>query len=240
MALPKLNVAMYETTIPSTKKKVLYRGFLRKEEKILLLALQTEDNNQINIALKQIISNCTEGKVDPNILTIFDVEYLYLKIVTKSTGEVLELNVKCDKCDNEVNYSMNLDTVSIPKIEKDANIIKLTGNVGIKLKYPTLDDMETVDLLLERGDIVSTEEQEFEALINGIEFIFDDDGVYYTKDQTKEELYEFLNTLTGSQINEIKNFYDNMPTITETVEFICNTCGHENKFLVRGLNDFFS
>jgi hypothetical protein len=238
MALPKLNVAMYETTIPSTGKNILYRGFLRKEEKILLLALQTEDNNQINIALKQIITNCTNGKANPDTLPIFDIEYLYLKIVTKSTGEELELNVKCDKCNNEVNYTLNLDAVQAPKIEKDANLIKLAGNVGIKLKYPTIDGMNDVSVILEDNK-ASTEEEEYNAIINNIEFIYDEEGVYYTKDQTKEELYEFLNSLSGSQITEIKNFYNNIPTIEDTVEFTCNSCGHENKYLVRGLQDFF-
>lgn len=240
MALPKLNVAMYETTIPSTGKKVMYRGFLRKEEKILLLAMQTEDNNQINIALKQIISNCTNGKANPDTLTIFDVEFLYLKIVAKSTGEELELNVKCDKCNNEVNYTLNLDGVQPPKIIKDANLIKLSGNVGIKLKYPTLDDMENVSVILEEKETISTEEEEYNAIINNIEFIYDEEGVYYPKDQTVEELYEFLNSLSGSQITEIKDFYNNIPTIQDTVEFTCNSCGHENKYLVRGLQDFFS
>ena len=239
MALPKLNVSMYETTIPSTGKKILYRGFLRKEEKILLLALQTEDNNQINIALKQIITNCTNGKANPDTLPIFDIEYLYLKIVTKSIGEELDLNVKCDKCNNEVNYTLNLDAVQAPKIEKDANLIKLAGNVGIKLKYPTIDGMNDVSVILEDNK-ASTEEEEFNAIINTIEFIYDEEGVYYPKDQTKEELYEFLNSLSGSQITEIKNFYNNIPTIEDTVEFTCNSCGHENKYLVRGLQDFFA
>jgi len=239
MALPKLNVAMYETTIPSTGKKIMYRGFLRKEEKILLLALQTEDANQINIALKQIITNCTNGKINPDTMPIFDVEYLYLKIVTKSTGEELELNVMCDNCKNEINYTLNLDAIQLPKIEKDANLIKLAGNVGIKLKYPTLDDLELVSVIIEEKDETPTEEEEFNAIINGIEFIYDEEGVYYPKDQTKEELYEFLNSLSGSQIGQIKEFYNNIPTISETIEFTCNSCGHKNIYLARGLTDFF-
>ena len=131
-----------------------------------------------------------------------------------------------------------MDAVQAPKIEKDANLIKLAGNVGIKLKYPTIDGMNDVSGILEDNK-ASTEEEEFNAIINTIEFIYDEEGVYYPKDQTKEELYEFLNSLSGSQITEIKNFYNNIPTIQETVEFTCNICGHENKYLVKGLEDFF-
>ncbi len=236
MALPKITVPTYTLTLPCSGKKVNYRGFLAKEEKILLLAVQSQEEAQMVNALKQIISLCTNYEVDPEILPMYSIEYIYLQIVTKSIGEELQLSVKCGACDVEIDYTMNLAEINVPKPAKNANVIKF-GNIGIKLKYPTLDTLTDIDIINEVNEI-----QEPTAIFDSIskltECIFDDDGMYYMKDQTKEETYEWFDMLSSKQLATIIDFFANIPTVEDTIEFKC-VCGHQNVYRMRGISELF-
>jgi hypothetical protein len=238
MALPKVPVSLYEVTLPSNGSKVTYRGFLGKEEKILLLAMESEEQEQINMSLKQIVTNCTEGSVDPSILPIYDVEFLFLNIIAKSVGEELNLDVLCENCKEEIAYKTNIYDIDVPVLVKGADIVKFSENIGIKLKYPTIDTYDYVDTIL---DIEGTESSEaiYEALTMHGDYIYDEDGVYYLKDQTKEEIAEFFGNLTGAQMADIKKFFAEMPAISETIEFKCPHCEHQNNYEVRGIHQLF-
>lgn len=238
MALPRIKSPLFETKLPSSGKIVTYRGFLMAEEKILLQAMQSEDTQQINMSLKQIINNCTEGTVDPDLLPIFDVEFLFLNIIAKSVGEELNLDVLCENCQHEIQYKINIFDIAVPVVTKGADIVKLTDTIGIKMVYPTIDTCDYADVAID-VDGIQTREAIYDAVALHAEYIYDEDGVYYLKDQSKEEIADFFDSLSGAQWNKIKDFFIKLPAISESIEFTCPECGHENKYVARGIHELF-
>ena len=236
--LPRVAVPLYEIALPSTGKMATYRGFLGKEEKILLLAMQSEDPAQINMSLKQIIANCTEGTVNAETAPIYDVEFLFLNIIAKSVGEILNLDVMCENCQEEIAYKTNIYDIAVPVVVKGADVVKFSDTIGIKLTYPTIGTYDYV-AVIEDADGTAEANAIYDAIAMHAEYIYDEDGVYYLKEQTKEEIYDFFDSLTGKQLGDIKEFFTEMPTISETIEFKCPHCEHENKYLVKGIQELF-
>lgn len=233
--LPKIIAPKYTLILPSSKKKITYRPFVVKEEKILLTALQAEDQDQMILALKQIVSNCTEGQLDPDTTPLFDIEYLFVNIRAKSVGEILELQIKCQHCEHEMAHNINLAEVKVESPKKDATKIQLTDMVGIVMKYPTLDLIEAVDDINEEDE----SDVQYNAIAKCIDYIYDSDTAYYTKDQTKEEINDFIESLNKKQMESIREFFENIPKLEEKVNFTCNSCGTDNAFVLSGLTDFF-
>ena len=235
MALPKINNApKYEIVIPSTGQKVRYRPYMVKEEKILMLAMESEDQNQIFNAIADTIVACIDGDVDRNKLTTFDIEYMFIQIRSKSVGENIDLNLKCMKCENNNEVSIKLDDINV-EMPKISNIIKITDDVSIQMSYPTFNNILNGNILEDGSPTTQT----FNVIAQCIDVVLTDDERIIFKDETKEEQMSFIESLSSEQFNGIKLFMEKMPSLQHDVEYTCSACQHENKITLQGMNDFF-
>lgn len=236
MALPKLNVPQYKVTLPSTGEHLNMRPYLVKEEKILLMALESQDSEQITAAIRNIITGCYNID-NPDVLTSFDLEYLFLQLRAKSVGEKLQLRYTCQQEDCDISTPAELD---IEKLEvsgldnENTYILDEDMGLGISMKYPTLDalkDMNSANL--------NTAEGLLELVRVCIDTIFDKDTVYKVEDQTKEELNDFVGSFTAEQFKYVQEFFLSVPTVTYKTEFVCK-CGAKNDIELKGLQSFFT
>lgn len=234
MALPKLDAPRYEMKLPSTNQKVIYRPYLVKEEKILMLAMESQDDRQMIRAVKDVISACTDGEVDVNTLTMFDMEYMFTQLRSKSVGEKTIVGVKCTACEakNDVDIDLNGVHVDVPNAK--SRKIELTKEVGIVLKYPSIDEV-----MNSQTSDASDVDKTFDIIVSCIDSIYSGDEIFDAKDQTKKELKEFIESLGADQFNKIKNFVEGMPSAKIAVAFDCVKCGHHNEFDVKGIANFF-
>jgi ribosomal protein L44E len=231
MPLPVLETPTYNLVVPSTKKKLKYRPFLVKEEKILLIAQESESENQILQAVKDIIESCTFSKIDVNKIPMYDLEYIFLKIRSKSVGEVISFQLKCEECGEYNKVELNLEDVEVqfPDEQIDPNI-ELTDSVGITLKPINLSDITK-----SKGkDAIS------EALMSSIDSIYDSDNVYSASTCSKKELDTFVDSLTHQHLEKIQKYLLNQPTLKHTIEYTCEKCGHKNSYELSGLQSFFT
>jgi len=231
MPLPVLETTTYNLVVPSTKKKLKYRPFLVKEEKILLIAQESESENQILQAVKDIIESCTFSKIDVNKIPMYDLEYIFLKIRSKSVGEVISFQLKCEECGEYNKVELNLEDVEVqfPDEQIDPNI-ELTDSVGITLKPINLSDITK-----SKGkDAIS------EALMSSIDSIYDSDNVYSASTCSKKELETFVDSLTHQHLEKIQKYLLNQPTLKHTIEYTCEKCGHKNSYELSGLQSFFT
>ena len=234
MALPKLNTITYNLNLPSTGDTIKYRPFLVKEQKALMIAQESEDDKQIQDAFAQIITDCTFGELDAYNLPMFDIEYVFLQLRGKSVGEKIQLNVLCpDDKKTRVDVEIDLEEVGIQMVEDHTNIIKLTDDVSVIMKYPTLSDMEGFST--DDGQISSV----FSMMKRCIHEVHDGETVYNKVDITEKELDDFFDSLNTLQMEKIREFFDTMPVLKHTVKYNCNTCGEEKETTVQGLNSFF-
>ena len=237
MALPKMNAPLYNATIPSSKKEVKFRPFLVKEEKSLLLAQQSEDPKVMINTLKSIIENCIVDNVDVDKLATFDYEYLFTQIRAKSVGEIVELLFLCDTCDDDkakaqVNLDISKFQVEFP--EGHDNKISLFDDVGIVMKNPTLDTLDKLEKIKE-GDVDSI----FAVVADCMESVYTTEEVFNTKDQTKQEVIDFLENLTQEQFKKIESFFLTMPKLQQIVEYDCPVCNKHHVKMMEGLASFF-
>ena len=236
MALPVLTVPTYELEVPSTDEKIKYRPFLVKEEKLLLIAIESEDNGEIVQAVKTIVDECTFNKLNLGKLPIFDVEYIFLQIRAKSVGETTNLRLLCpDDRETYAKVELDLTEVLVQVDEGHTNKIELTDEMGIIMQYPNIDSMVSVGITDINAsnmlDIIST----------CIEQIYDKGGeeVYDSKDSTKKELVEFIEQLNTKQFAEVQKFFDTMPKLKHTVTVKNPKTKKESEVILTGLNDFF-
>lgn len=237
MALPKMQSALYNTIIPSTGKEIKFRSFLIKEEKALLLAQQSEDPKVMVDTLKQIIKDCVKDDVDVDNLAIFDYEFLFTQLRAKSVGEFSELVFLCDDCDDEkarVNVKIDLTKSKVEFSEDHTNKIELFDNVGVMMKYPSLDTIQDIQNIKE-GDIVSM----FNLISKCIQYIYNSEQVFYIKEQTKEDVIDFLESLTQDQFAKIEKFFDTMPKLSQPVQYTCPVCNKHHDKVLEGINYFF-
>jgi hypothetical protein len=235
MALPKLNTARYETTIPSTGRAVEYRPYLVKEEKILMIALESQDQKAVLRAVKDVIESCVFDKINVNNLAIFDVESLFLSLRSKSVGEGVDVNIKCEKCEGENQYKVDLEEIAIPDIgEQDKNIM-LTDGVGVTMRYPSFKDMEGIG-----SEELESVKGVMKLITNCIDSVYDKESVYKGSDQSKEEMNDFIENLNSEQFKKLSDWFEGMPSISHTIEFDCISCKAENKQILRGLQSFFT
>ena len=239
MALPIIGVPKYETVIPSTKQTVMFRPFLVKEEKILLLAMEAGDTKAQNRALVQILKNCIESPIEIDSLSVFDVEHLFIQIRGKSVGEVLEPVIGCPKCGVTGKFKVDLNDVSIDetKLKEIPYKVMVNGSVGMTLRYPTLSLLSDVNL--EKGIKDNDAETLFSIVAKCIDSIFDDTQVYDPKNHTKKELNEFIESLTADAFAQIVEFLSTMPRVEKLIHFKCPHCGHEQDAVLKGIDDFF-
>lgn len=241
MALPKLDVPVYETTLPSGKT-ISFRPFLVKEEKILLMAAQSKDEATIIKSIIQILTNCVVDKITVTDLPVFDVEYLFLQLRARSVGEVVDLKYQCNKKDESDNicktpseYKINLLDIKPSKYDTTNNVIALTDTVGITLRPPKFSLMNRLNGLKEENvtSIIDT------IIDDCIESIYDKETVYYAKDTPKEELRQFIDSLNTAQERKIQEYFATLPKITYQLDFRCPKCHHEERVLLEGLSNFF-
>ena len=240
MSLPKLNVPVYETVLPSTEKVIKYRPFLVKEEKILLTAMEDGKDETVMNAVKNVLKNCIQTKLDINRLPTFDLEFLFLRLRAKSVGEEATIGLKpwgCPQnngelCEKTTEVKINLEEVSVVRDEKHASKIMLDDKIGIKMGYPNITKIGGMKL-----------ENDFESgmrmICESIEMIFTEEETF-EKDSFKEkELTDFIESLNTEQFGKIREFFDTMPQLKHTAKYTCSTCGEEKETTITGLNSFF-
>lgn len=242
--LPKIDVPLYEITLPLAKKKIKFRPFLVKEEKILLMAMESDDENSILLAIKQILNNCMIDELNIDNLAILDFEFLFMNLRARSVGEMIDLQYKCNnmisgegedakKCNNLVKLSFNALEV-LPDVSEVKNKIQLTPNLGVVLKYPTFKGIENIST-----EKASAAELVSKTIINSIDYIYDNESVYYAKDVPEEELLEFVDSLTREQFQSVQDFFENLPRLKKEVNFKCSKCKYEELIMLEGIQSFF-
>ena len=239
MPLPKISTPTYELELPSTQKKVRYRPFLVKEEKVLLIALESEDTKEITNAIRAVIKSCvlTRG-IKVETLPTFDIEYLFLNIRGKSVGETIEVNLICpDDGVTEVKKNIPIDDIKIQRTDGHTNQIKLDDNIMMELKYPSLDQFIKNNFDFAEGNQM---DQSFELIASCIDKIYTEEEVWTASDCTKKELTEFLESMNSSQFKEIENFFETMPKLTHTIKVKNPNTEKENDVVLEGLASFFA
>ena len=233
MSLPTINVPQYEVTLPSTKENVTYRPFLVREEKILLLALEDGGDKALAMALKQIVNNCTFEKLPVNDLPLFDLEFMFLRIRSKSVGEVADLKLLCeDDGETYADVSIPLDDINIEFPEGHDPVVKLNDEVTLMMSYPTFEmlgtDMQTMDV-----------EKTFDLICSCIKQVIEGETIHEKSDWNKKELGSFLDSLTSKQFADVQKFFETMPKLSYEVEFVNPKTKEKNKMTLEGLQSFF-
>ena len=237
MALPKLTTPTYELEIPSTDEKIKYRPFLVKEEKILMMALESKSSGDITQAVKDIVSECTFNKVNIDLMPMFDVEYIFLNIRSKSVGEVSKLKILCpDDKKTYADVELDLNKVNVQVGEDHTNKIELGNGMGMIMKYPSIDSFKDSGI----RDINAS--NMLEVISTCILQIFEEEGkkVYDPKDQTKKELTDFIEQLNTKQFKDVQKFFDTMPKLKHEITVKNPKTKIESKITLSGLFDFFA
>jgi len=242
MPLPKINTPTYELTLPSNRKKVKYRPFLVREEKILVLALESEDQKQITDAIIQIIGDCLITKnVDVTKLPTFDIEYLFLNVRSKSVGETVEVNITCpDDGKTKVETSINIDDIKVVKSKDHKLIVKLDDKYSMKLKYPSLDQFIENNFDFEMAEPNESVSAAMSMLSSCIDMIYDEEESWDASESTKEELDEFIDQLNTKQFQEVEEFFRTMPKLSHKLKVTNPQTGVESEVVLEGLASFFS
>lgn len=241
--LPKLDVPIYEVKLISTGKTIRFRPFLVKEQKLFLMASESTDPKETINTIRQVLKNCILDELDIDSLPTFDLEFLFMNLRARSVEEVVDLKYKCNNivkndkgedttCTGSVEFKLNLLEIEPIKDPNHTNKIQLTENLGIALKYPSFD-------MIQKYESKSENEIMAGVLTDCIDYVFDNDQIYYAKDQTKEELDEFIDNLQQKDLEKIKVFFDTMPEIKKDVHFKCPKCLYEEDIQIKGLQSFF-
>jgi len=245
MALPKIDVPTYETKLISSGKIVKYRPFLVKEQKLFLMAAQSTDEKETVDVVKQVLNNCILSEIDVDDLPTFDLEHLFMQLRARSVGEVVNLKYNCNNivkddkdeekvCGSLVKFDLNILDIKPTIDEKHSSKIEISDKLGIMMKYPTLSLINGVTNLKDE-DIDTV----LNVIVSCIDYIYDEEQMYYAKDSTKEELLEFIENLQQEDMEKIQLFFSTMPKITKTLDFKCKKCGYEEEVTVQGIQNFF-
>lgn len=229
MSLPKLQTPTYELILPSTGDKIKFRPFLVKEYKILLTTLDSE-SEEINRVVTELVDACTFNKLKIDTLANFDIEYIFLNIRAKSIGEITNLLLNCNNCDNQISFDLNLTKAQVEKSPEHSSKINLTDKIIIEMRYPKFDEMIDIYQNFKSDKIV-------ELLSTCIKAVYTEDTVY--EEYTKEELLEFVNSFSKDQFEMIENFFLTMPKLVQNIQQDCNKCGAHNELKLEGLQNFF-
>jgi hypothetical protein len=240
MPLPKINTPTYELEIPSTGKKIRYRPFLVREEKILIMALESEDMKQISNAIVEILTECIQTKgVKISELATFDIEFIFLNVRSKSVGETVEVNVTCpDDGETQVKVEIDIDSIKVQKDPEHSNIVKLDDTLSMKLKYPSLDQF--VENNFEFQDTDTDVDKSLQMIISCIEQVYNEEEAWSAADCTSKELQEFVEQMNTKQFKEIETFFTTMPKLSHTLKVKNPKTKFENEIVLEGLASFFS
>jgi hypothetical protein len=243
MALPIITVIKHELTLPSSGEKITFRPFLVKEEKILMMALQGGEAKDMVRGLKEIIVNCVDKDLKVDTLPPFDLEYIFLQLRARSVGDVIPINYsipeeicKDGKKECKFEIELNLDDIKVQKNKNHKDLITLTDDIKIKMKYPSMEASATMAGVT-GADVV---DKTFDIIGQCIEYIVDGEEMHNLTDYTKNEADDFLNSLSSQHFKEIQTFFDTMPKLKHEITAKCNVCGKENERVLEGMGDFFS
>ena len=239
MPLPKIATPTYELELPSTGETIQYRPFLVKEEKVLVIALESEDTKQITTAIKTVIKNCIKTKgIKVDTLPTFDIEYLFLNIRGKSVGEEIEVNIICpDDGETEVPVTIDIDTIQIQKNDEHTNKIKLDDDIMMVMKYPSLDQFIKNNFDFNDKNVM---DQSFDLIASCIESICTEEDVWATADCTKKEVNEFLESMNSSQFKGVEKFFETMPKLSHTISVTNPNTKVKSDVVLEGLASFFA
>lgn len=248
MALPMSNTPIYSLRVPSTKKEYSFKPFLVKQEKALLIAFQSEDEKVMVNTLKQVIKECVVG-IDVDTLSLFDIEYLFCQIRAKAVGETVELVGSCDeevcrdKKESKKVIVVNIAEVEVLTPEGHEKKIPLFEDVGVMMKYPSLNlilSLKEMQMRVIKGKEKENETNTFfDIVAQSIEYVYDGQQIYYTKEQTQEEVLSFIENLTSEQFKKLQNFFNTMPKLTKEIKWTCGGCNKEQIRKIEGLSNFF-
>jgi hypothetical protein len=251
MPLPKIDLPIFDLKLVSIPEPVKFRPFLVKEEKLLLMALQTSKEEDILKAIKQVVNNCLVSEISIESLPIFDIEYLFLNIRARSVGEKVENYFVCRNVvgkrvtedgteEDEVCMHMMPVEVNIldikPPVDNVPSRIYVTKDVGVQMKFPTLSNYKSINELT----LSENANEIFDIVYDCCEYVFDEKEVYYTKESSKEEFFAFIESLTQEQFDKITGFFEQLPTISHDVKHSCQKCGYNHNLHLEGLSDFFT
>lgn len=233
MALPKIQQPLFELTIPSTEQRVQYRSFTVREEKILLIAQESKDIDQIITSIKQIVNNCIEN-IDVDQLAMFDLEYILINLRSKSVSNEIEFKIRDPETEEEIDLTLDIKDIEMKKNPDHNKVIKISDDIHISMKYPKIDQLK----LLSNSTEENQAEVLFDMMMGCIESVVQGEEVYQLKDFTKEEVDEFLNSMTSQHIAEIKKFFDTMPSLRYEKKYKRKD-GIEKTFVAEGTETFF-
>jgi len=241
MALPKVAVATHELTIPSTGQKIKYRPFLVKEEKLLMMAAEG-GGAEISKAIKTVLQACTQSKLNIQSLAPFDIEYYFLQLRGRSVGDEVKLSLarpdsmECECSEGKsCNITLSINEIQLDQTKISDGKISITGDIGIKLKYPDLDSMQS----FVGSDKAPTADEVFKIISDSIEYIWEGDEIYKSRDASKEELNDFIESLNSEQFEKVRAFFEDMPKLHKEVDWICPECKKSVKVLLEGIDTFF-
>lgn len=238
MALPKLNDSpIYNLTIPSSKKRVKFRPYLVKEEKVLMMAAESGDLKQAANAVIDTVIACLSDPVSKQELSTFDVEYMFTQIRSKSVGENIEFNMPCEECDVKTDVNLSLSDLKVKVPTKWNAPITLTPEVSVEMKFPSYSELVDTDVLTEEGAVGT--ETAFKLAAKCINAIVHNDERYLAEDSSEEEMIEFLESMDTKQFEKVLKFINNIPKLTHTLEWNCVGCGEKKMEVLEGLNSFF-
>ena len=245
MGLPKVSAPTYELTIPSSGEKVSYRPFLVKEEKTLLMAMESKDTASMTKAMQDIITSCTDGEVKSKDLAPYDLEYFFLQLRGRSVGEVIEVNAPrppnfqtcCEEATEEdiCNLSIKIDDITVDTSNIKPSEIEITDTIGVKMKFPEVDVIQKYSSI--EGELQAS--SIFKMIIDCIDYIWEGKEIFKAKDSTKKELNEFLESLSSGQFNSIREFFESMPRLTHDVDWVCPKCEKSKTLTLMGIDAFF-
>lgn len=227
MKLPELETPKYTLIVPSTGESLEYRPYLVREEKILMVAKESNDSKSMIRAIIDVVMSCTFGKANPDVLTVYDLEYIFIQLRCKSVGETTRVKIPCAKCNEMVEVEIDLSKVELTKGDAE-KIIKLRSDVGIELKRLTISDIINIG-----------NDEDMQIIQSVIKSIFLKDDVFDPKKVDADELNRFIDSLNSSELAQIQEFITSQPKITLTVPYVCNKCGHEGQHVFEGISSFF-
>ena len=234
MALPSLNASpAYELTVPSTGEQLKFRPFLVKEQKILMLAHESQDKRQVINAMLNTVKACADD-IDINKLTTFDVDYIFTQLRAKSVGEKIDFKIPCEKCETKNDHQVNLEDVKIDATKKE-KIVELNDKVSVRLRYPSYADV--MNVMTESAQTQT--EIVMDVIVACMDAVLTDEENISLKNETREEIIKFVDSMNAKQFEDISNFVQDMPQMQYSHHFACVNCGHEQELELKGLEDFF-
>jgi len=240
MALPKIDAPTYELELPLSKKKIQFRPFLVKEQKNLMMAMESDDKETIERNIRQVLNNCTiTENIDIDKLPVIDIEYYFINLRARSVGEIVENKYVCtnevnDKqCGNRMETSFNLLDIKVEFSENNKEVIQITDKISIKMKYP---EFSLVQKLKNKESAVDVA---FEVMMDSVEWIFDGEQYYHAYETPREELLQFIESLNQEQFSKMEQFFENLPRMNKKIEIKCSKCGFDHSINMEGLESFF-